>query len=236
MDVIILAGGLGTRLQSVVNDVPKPLALINQKPFLDILLNQLAGFHSITKVVLAVCYQADQIISRYSGLKKYPFQIEFSVENDPLGTGGGIKKAMALTRSENVMIMNGDSYIDFSLDHLLKVHVSENALLTFVLRKVEDASRYGTVTLDILTRTILSFEEKKPDRKTGLIYGGVCITRSDLFKIFPLKNHGFSFEKDVLPMLLSSNERLKGVVSQGRFIDIGTPESYHDAQTYLKKI
>lgn len=235
MDAIILAGGLGTRLQSVVSDVPKPLALINEKPFLDILLNQLAGFGLIKNVVLAVCHRADQIVSRYKPIQ-YPFDIEFSVEDEPLGTGGGIKKAMRLTRSENVLIMNGDSYIDFSLEELVEKNVSDNALLTLVLRKVEDASRYGTVGFDISTQTILSFEEKKPEKKNGLIYGGVTLARSDLFKSIPLQNSAFSFEKDVLPVLLNLNQRLKGVVSSGRFIDIGTPESYQDAQTYLEKI
>ena len=166
MDVIILAGGLGTRLQSVVNDVPKPLALINQKPFLDILLDQLAGFGSIKKVVLAVCHRADQIISRYSVLK-YPFEIEFSIEEEPLGTGGAVIQALSFCDDEDVLVLNGDSYVDFNLTSLLSFHKKNKSLFTVKLIKVENGDHYGRVEFEPQTCKVTTFREKEFLGKEG---------------------------------------------------------------------
>jgi D-glycero-alpha-D-manno-heptose 1-phosphate guanylyltransferase len=149
IDAIILAGGVGKRLKTVVSDVPKPLAAVGGKPFLDILLGRLNESHCINRVVLAVGYKAEKIIAEYENRSDYNFQIAFSMEDTLLGTGGGIRKALGYTTTEDVLAMNGDSYTQVDITDLLKSHRTNNAKLTIVLVSVEDAGRYGSVGVDM---------------------------------------------------------------------------------------
>jgi D-glycero-alpha-D-manno-heptose 1-phosphate guanylyltransferase len=220
IDCIILAGGLGTRLRPVVSDRPKPLARINGVPFLDLLLAQVTPV--VEKVIFAVGHLGEQIVT------KYPEHL-FSFENKPLGTGGAIQKALSQVSSEYVLVMNGDSYIEFDLPSFLTAHREKNADATILFRSIPDASRYGLLKMD--GEKIIGFEEKKSSAKEGLINAGVYLFRKDLLEELML-GESFSLERDVFPLLLK--KRLFGYPSNGLFIDIGTPESYLEAQNVLK--
>lgn len=222
LDVIILAGGKGTRLASIVFDRPKPLALIQGKPFLDLLIEKLQKMSIIHRIILAIGYKAEQIKERYKEKKN----IFFSEEKSPLGTGGAIKKALSLTTSNPLLLLNGDSYLSFDLSSFLVFHKEKDADMTLCTKEVEDTSRYGSVIVDHQYR-ISSFKEKAQGSGPGVINGGVYLIKSDLLNIFPSEQF-LSLENDCLPKLL--NKKIFSYPVAGYFIDIGTKESYLEAQ------
>jgi len=231
ISAIILAGGLGTRLREVVTDVPKPLAPVGGQPFLDILLEQLATSGCISHVVLAIGHLAEKVVATYQGRTEFGFSIGFSIEQELLGTGGAINLALAKTVSPLVLALNGDSYVDVDLQSLIAAHQAHGGAMTMVLRQVADANRYGSVTIDASNR-VVSFAEKSPAQLGGLINAGVYLFRRELFA--GLSEHQvISLERDLFPKFLA--EGVYGFVSNGRFIDIGIPETYAQAFSYLKE-
>jgi NDP-sugar pyrophosphorylase family protein len=229
MDAIILAGGMGTRLQSVVTDVPKPLAPVNGRPFMDIILSQLDSFRSFGKVVLAVGHKADMIESHYRNSVAFGFAMEFSSEATPLGTGGALIQALSRTSSQNVLLLNGDSYVEFDLGRLVERHTRHNAHVTMVVVAVEDTSRFGRVTLDASGSMVQGFTEKSGSAGPGYINGGCYLLARRYFEGGAVRPT--SFERDMLPAHLGWTCAEPGT---GRFIDIGVPESYSLAPEYLR--
>ncbi len=223
-EAIILAGGKGTRLKSVIQDIPKPMAPVADRPFLDYLLMWLAR-HFFKRVVLSVGYEKEQIIHHY-GNSFETLEIVYSEENQPLGTGGGLLKAFDLLTEEHVLILNGDTFFDIDPIELLENHLFSESQLTLALKKMNHFSRYGVVETDNDGR-ILQFLEKEP-RTEGLINGGVYVANINLFEAFDL-NESFSFETDFLEPNLEELP-LFAFECHGYFIDIGIPEDYTKAQ------
>ena len=218
-----MAGGKGTRLQSVVSDVPKPLAPVNNRPFLDIIFNFLNKCNYIDNVIIAAGYMADKIIKEYQNRREYSFSILFSVEDELLGTGGAIKRAMQFSQSEDFIVLNGDSYIELNLGAFIQTHLKNNKVMTIVLKEVENANRYGRVTLDDNNR-IIYFEEKNPEPSKGYINAGVYLIKRELFEKIE-ENEAISLERDLLPGFIKDND-VYGYLCEGKFIDIGIPETY----------
>jgi D-glycero-alpha-D-manno-heptose 1-phosphate guanylyltransferase len=219
MEAVILAGGLGTRLQSVVSHVPKPLAPILGRPFLDILLKHLPP---LEKIVLAVGHKAGLITEAYQSSN-----IEFSIEDEPLGTGGALKKALSHIKNEHLLVLNGDSYVHVDYPAFFEAHIRYDADLTLVYIPLEETGRFGKIKIDPLTHQIQAFQEKVGG--PGYVNAGVYLIRKSILDTFDGK---FSLEKDVFPTL----SRIYGFPSSGPFIDIGTPESYILAQTVLENL
>ena len=228
-DAIILAGGRGTRLQGIISDIPKPLAPVNGKPFLDILLSQLNHVQAIQHVVIAAGYKSEKIVERYQGSSAYRFSILFSEERELLGTGGAIKKALSLTTSEGVLILNGDSYVDADIEELFRFQRENHARISIVLTEMDNANRYGYATVDSRNR-IQRFEEKQSQEKRGLINAGMYFLDRTLFDRVP-ENRVISFEKELLPKMIQDGAY--GFIVAGKFIDIGVPESYRAAEQYF---
>ncbi|RKZ90985.1 MAG: D-glycero-D-manno-heptose 1-phosphate guanosyltransferase [Candidatus Parabeggiatoa sp. nov. 1] len=228
MDAIILAGGLGTRLKPVVSEVPKPLAPIGDRPFLDLLLQQLDSFEQIEKVILAISYKAELIQQHYQGNDKYHFEIDFSIEDVPLGTGGAIKHALPFTTSNEVLILNGDSFVEFDLTDLHQTHIENKANLTLVAVKVNDTERYGSVDIDMSTMRIAQFSEKQKTNGVGFINAGCYLLKKCLFNDIT-EGQKVSFEKQILPSLVE--KKAYAQISTGKFIDIGTPKTYQQANS-----
>lgn len=229
MDVIILAGGLGTRLRSVVSEVPKCMAPVNGKPFLYYLLTALSQYQ-IKKVVLSVGYKREYIMDwvQEHGLE-FPFDIDFAVEETPLGTGGGIRLAMERCTSDTVCVMNGDTFFDVDLEQLQKVHEHSGQLLTMAVKHLKDFDRYGTVTFD--KRGVVTGFNEKRFCEDGYINGGVyMVSDKNLLKNMPEK---FSFETDFLQPKAAEG-RVYSFVSDGYFIDIGIPQDYAKANEDFK--
>jgi len=228
MDAIILAGGLGTRLREVVADVPKPLAPVNGRPFLDYQLAQLARFPQIGKVVLAIGHMADKVIGHYRA-NPPPLPVEFVVETELLGTGGGLRNALDATRGERVLALNGDSVFRWSLEPLIAVHASADALATLALVEVDDTSRYGAVTLE--HGRVSAFVEKQAAAGAGVINAGVYLFERSALAAIPA-GEVVSLEREVFPGLCERG-RLAATVFRSQFIDIGLPQTYSAAGTIL---
>lgn len=232
MDAIILAGGMGTRLREVVPDIPKPLALINGYPFLDFLFAQLHACKGIKRVILAIGYKASLIIAHYEKTPP-PLPFLYSFETSPLGTGGALSKALEFVQSEEVLVLNGDSYLEFPWPQMLEFHHEKRASLTIACREVEEVDRYGQVVLAPATHEIKGFIEKGQKSGKGWINGGVYLINREVASSLP-SGSAFSFETEGIPSLLK--KRVFGYPCRGKFIDIGTKESYIEAQNILRSV
>jgi D-glycero-alpha-D-manno-heptose 1-phosphate guanylyltransferase len=224
-DIIILAGGLGTRLKDEINDIPKAMAPINGKPFLEYLLNYInqAGFQ---RVIISTGYLSKSI-ENYFKDKYRSIEIEYVVEKEPLGTGGAIKLALKKVNTPYFIVLNGDTLFRINLQDFFQTHVENLSNMTVALRKVEDASRFGQVELDEYG-IIKAFKEKTVHPQPGLINGGIYMIKTKFLKKQELPEK-FSFEKDWMEKYIVSEEFV-GRVFDDYFIDIGIPEDYKRAQ------
>jgi D-glycero-alpha-D-manno-heptose 1-phosphate guanylyltransferase len=225
VEAIVLAGGFGTRLQKLVSDVPKSMACINHRPFLEYLFDYLIS-QGVKKVVLSVGYKHDIISDHFKDQYK-SLAIGYSVETEPLGTGGGVRLAFWKIVGPRALVMNGDSLFRADYRAMLEFHLKKKANATLALRKLDDTSRYGRVSLN-RARRITGFEEKGSYAGSGYINGGVYIIEK-LFLMEPEFRGRFSLEKDCFEPLCPYS-RLFGFPSDGYFLDIGIPEDYLKAQ------
>lgn len=224
MEAIILAGGLGTRLRGVVGEMPKPMAPINKIPFLEYIFKYLKK-NGINKVILSVGYKWESI-KEYFGDEFENIDIIYSVESEPLGTGGAIKKAMKLVSKRDVFIVNGDTFFDVNLNEL---KLKGNSKLLLSLKKMRNFDRYGCVEIDG-NGFVLEFTEKG-FRKSGSINCGIYLASKNLFDGYTLQDK-FSFEEFMQNEFESLNIISK--TFNGYFIDIGIPEDYEIAQIELR--
>lgn len=227
METIILAGGLGRRLRGIVNNVPKPMADINGKPFLAFLMDSLIS-RSASRILLSVGYK-HEVIESYFGHRYKDIEIDYIFEKEPLGTGGAIKEALKHIKSNDAIVTNGDTFFDLDLTAMFGLHCRGKSLLTIALKKMEDCSRYGTVSVQ--DNRVVQFEEKAPDR-SGFINGGVYIVNKTISNLLGDYNVPFSFEKDFLEEK-AWRINILPFVSAGFFIDIGIPEDYEKAKAEL---
>lgn len=227
-EAIILAGGLGSRLIESIGDIPKPLADINGKPFLHHVFVYLVQ-QDIEKVVLSVGYKWEKIEEvfgdEYLGIK-----IKYAVEEAPLGTGGAIKLALSKVESNTCFVINGDTFFDADLRMLGTFHQNNAAQCTIAAKSLTNFERYGSMEIKS-DYSIAAFHEKQPMAE-GTINGGIyCLSRDVLssFPNFPV----FSFEKDYLEKLAGTG-KLKAVVFEDYFMDIGVPEDYDQFKKDMK--
>lgn len=226
MRAIILAGGLGTRLKSVVSDLPKPLAPIQQKPFLAYLLDYLQS-QGVTNVVLSLGFQA-QKIQDYFQSRFGAIGIDYVIETTPLGTGGAMRHALQLFAddSEPVFVLNGDTLLKADLHALYDFHQQYQSALTMALCRVENAERYGLVT--VKGNSIIAFREKGK-ACAGLINAGVYLMSPSLLNDYH-DGAVFSFERDFLP---NAKVVPHAFITEDYFIDIGSPDDYQRAKVEL---
>lgn len=229
MECIVLAGGRGTRLASVLGARPKPLADIGGRPFLEHLLDMLVG-QGCSGLVLSVGYLAEQIVSHF-GDSYRGCPIRYAFEESPLGTGGAIRFALRQTSEDDVFVLNGDTLLDLDLAAMTAAHIAKGAQMTIALRRVPDVSRYGAVVTDA-DKAIQTFGEKSA-KGPGWINAGVWLIRRTIFENSDLPEI-FSFEADFIAKQL---KRLRpvGFETDGYFIDIGIPEDLVRAQAGLSK-
>ncbi len=223
MTAIILAGGLGTRLRPVISDIPKCMAPIKGIPFLAYILNKLSknGFNNI---IIAVSYLRQYIIS-YFGNRFNGISISYSIEEEPLGTGGAILKALQLTKEDNIFILNGDTYFDIDYKKL----IINKYDFVLAAKFVSNVSRYGK--LIVKDDRVINFGEKGPIQ-SGLINGGVYFLNKKSILNFNFEKK-FSWEKDFLEKYINS-VYISYIKYDNFFIDIGIPEDYTKANLLLK--
>lgn len=223
-DVIILAGGLGTRLSHVVTDTQKVMAPVGGRPFLTYITDDLIN-KGCKRIIFAVSYHSEQI-KDFFGDEYNGAEIIYSEEKEPMGTGGAIKQALGYAESENVTVINGDTFFNADMEALNEKHIKEKADITICVRKLSNITRSGTVTFDGNGK-MLSFNERK-ELTDGYINGGIYIIKREITDKLPCGK--FSFEKDVLEKLMF---RTYCMLSDGYFIDMGVPSDYFRANTEI---
>lgn len=228
MKTIILAGGFGTRLQSVVKDIPKPMADIAGTPFLALLMDNMLRYGT-DEFILCVSYLKEKIMG-FFGNSYRGCSIRYSVEEEPLGTGGAIKQAFDRFGIDRAIVINGDSFVQMNYAQFYIENKTQ--MLSIALKRVPNASRFGQVETE--GRYITRFHEKSSQAQEGLINAGIYIVHKDLWKYAP-RTPKFSFEKDVLEKHIAEL-RVPFFMADEYFIDIGVPESYQQACRELKSI
>ena len=230
IDVAILCGGLGTRFRATIGEKQKTMAEINGQPFLDILLQYLAQ-QGLRRVILCTGFHS-QAIADYYGMGKFGLEIILSPENEPLGTGGAIKNAQRHIHSDPFFVLNGDCFCEMNYADFLASHFRNHAQVSLVLAQVKDPKDFGSIATDASGR-ILGFQEKTAVNISGAINAGVYCFPKDVFSWMPDQKK-FMLEKEFFPMQL--NKRFFAHTVSGKFIDIGTPARFEEAQQLLRKV
>jgi len=229
-DVLILCGGAGSRLRPLIYDRPKGLATISGRPFLDILVENLLR-QEFRRFIFCVGHLKEQIIEHF----KYRTDAEyfFSEENFSLGTGGATHKALILTQSNPILVVNGDSFCNFNFKEMLQFHNTKESAATFIITKPRQRNDGGTVRID-KSNKIISFEEKKPNVALNdlFINAGIYLLKLESLKFLGLRPP-FSLEYDIFPKLIKNNSCF-GFIVDSDLIDIGTPERYLKANNAWK--
>jgi NDP-sugar pyrophosphorylase family protein len=232
IDTMILAGGLGTRLQQAVGDRPKPLAAIGGRPFLDLLIDDLL-VQGLRRFIFCVSHRREQIIEHFHRRRDGEFL--YSEEVSPLGTGGAVRHALPLIRSNPFLVLNGDSHCRVDLAALLDFHKSRNGAAALVVTAARDRNDGGSIELTADGR-IAAFREKAAPggAESALINAGIYVLERDLPETWPQPDP-LSLEHDVFPQLAAEGSCF-GFPVDAEVIDIGTPERYADAQQRLPGI
>jgi D-glycero-alpha-D-manno-heptose 1-phosphate guanylyltransferase len=225
MEAIVLAGGLGTRLRQTVPDLPKPMAPIAGRPFLEILLGSLQR-KGVTRAILSVGFMADKIMAHF-GYRFHGLEIDYAVEEKPLGTGGAIRLAMEASRADHAFVFNGDTFLDLEV-HSLEQRWQEFQRPILVGRLVPDTARFGRLVTE--HGQVVGFTEKGVGGP-GLINAGCYVFGREQLSDYPL-NQAFSLEIDYLAKKVCQAP-MGLFVTEGQFIDIGVPEDFVRAQTEL---
>ena len=229
--VVLLVGGLGTRLRPVLASVPKPLARVGDMPFLELLVLQVRS-QGLRRIVMCTGHLADQIEEEFGDGRKWDVSIEYSKEMSPLGTAGAVKFAEChLGGASSFVVMNGDSFLEMDLREFIGFHGQHDGLVSMATREVPDASRYGTVKMADGQR-VTGFIEKTGSHAPGIINGGVYVFGHEVLEHIP--QGPASFEKDIFPGLLELG--IFALEQRGMFIDIGTPEDYARAQALCRSL
>lgn len=229
IDVVILCGGKGTRLREVVDDRPKPLASINEKPFLDILIRQFmrAGHR---RFILCSGFKGD-MIQEYFNTADLPVDICYSHEQTPLGTGGAVKNAESLIRGDSFLVTNGDSCCRADLGAFCESHQRRQALMSIVLARSDDPEEYGSVQVND-DGQIVRFAEKEGFSKRAHVSAGIYLFDRKVLRYIP-EGISYSLEYDLFPQLIKLKHNCYGFDSHTPVIDIGTPQRLEKARQYL---
>lgn len=228
---VLLVGGLGTRLRSVVPSAPKPMAYVGDRPFLELLIRQLQS-QGIRRMVMCTGYLAEQIEEEFGDGHGLNVEIEYSKEPAPLGTAGALKLAQpCLRETSDFLVLNGDSFLEVDFERLWRFHRQHGGLVSMAVVPVPNAQRYGTVRVARGGR-VEGFAEKTASSAPGLVNAGVYLFRTSIFDHIP--DGPASLEKDVFPAIL--DEGVFALEQEGIFIDIGTPEDYARAQVIRARL
>lgn len=227
MQAILLAGGLGTRLRSVVSDRPKPMALIGDKPFMEYVVHELSR-HGITDIIFAVGYKGSMVEeyfgdgSGFTAPDGTKIRVRYAYEEELLGTAGAIRNAGRLVTEDRFFVLNADTFYQIDYGKLVRLQEEMSLDMALVLRQVPDVSRYGQAVL--AGKRLVGFNEKTTDPRPGTINGGVYLMTRALLEDIP--EGKVSLENQMIPKWLGENRALGGMVNDGYFIDIGVPEDY----------
>lgn len=230
MQAILLAGGLGTRLRSVVNDRPKPMALIGDKPFMEYVVHELSRY-GIDEIIFAVGYKGSMVEEYFGDGSRFGVKVSYAYEEELLGTAGAIKNAGRFVTEDTFFVLNADTFYQMDYGRLLRVKAENRLEMALVFREVPDISRYGAAVLD--GAMLAGFNEKTAEKRPGTINGGVYLMNRELLSEIP--EGKVSLENEMIPKWMAEGRRLGGFVNDGYFIDIGIPEDYFKFQADVEK-
>jgi len=228
MEAIVLAGGLGTRLRSTVPDLPKAMAPVCGRPFLEILLSALSA-KGCRRVVLSLGHLADSVQDHF-GLSFAGMEIAYEVEPRPLGTGGALRNSLRRCEADHVLVVNGDTYLNLEVAQV-EARWRQGKRPIIIAREVEDTSRFGRLITE--NDRLIGFTAQGKYGK-GLINAGHYLLPRDIVRFFPAAEV-FSLENDFL-VTATRTCPFEVFTSRGEFIDIGVPEDYFRAQTELSRL
>ena len=231
-DAILLCGGAGLRLRSVIGDAPKGMAAVAGRPFLELLLRQLHR-HGFERAILAVGYQKDTIESHF-GERACGLYLTYSAESRPLGTGGALRNAVDLVESENVLIMNGDSHTDVDIGKFVASHNETKADASLVVVPADGRGDCGSVQVDVFGK-LVRFNEKQGSADNFHINAGIYILSRSMVRDIP-SGACISLERELFPRWLAERRDIRVFIHPGKCIDIGTPERYQVAQDLLAAV
>lgn len=230
MQAVLLAGGLGTRLRSVVDDRPKPMALIKGKPFMEYVVHELWK-QGIRRIVFAVGYKGSMVEEYFGDGKDFGIKASYAYEEELLGTAGAIKNAGRFLDDDWFYVLNADTFYQTDYQKLKRIRDEKDLDFGLVLRRVEDVSRYGRAMLS--DGLLVEFNEKTEERAPGTINGGIYLMNGGLLDEIPKGK--VSLENQMIPQWMKAGRRLGGFVNEGYFIDIGIPEDYFRFQEDVEK-
>ncbi len=230
MQAILLAGGLGTRLRSVVNDRPKPMALIGDKPFMEYVVHELSRC-GIDEIIFAVGYKGSMVEEYFGDGSRFGVKVSYAYEEELLGTAGAIRNAGRFVTEDTFFVLNADTFYQMDYGRLIQVKEEHELEMALVLREVADISRYGAAVLD--GAMLAGFNEKRAESRPGTINGGVYLMNRELLAQIP--EGKVSLENEMIPRWMAEGRRLGGFVNDGYFIDIGVPEDYFKFRADVEK-
>lgn len=223
MQAVLLAGGLGTRLRSVVNDRPKPMADVCGKPFMEYLIRELKK-HGVDHIIMAVGYKGSMVEEYFKDGTSLGIKIDYSYEETQLGTAGAIKNAEKFLTDSEFLVLNADTFYQAAYSDAFSLYKEMDLDMALVLRRVPDVSRYGSVKLK--ENRVIGFNEKVEEQVPGVINGGIYIMKKTVLDLIPL-NQKCSLENEIIPKMLADQKKLGAIVNDGYFIDIGIPDDYY---------
>lgn len=221
MQAILLAGGLGTRLKSVVDDRPKPMALISGRPFMEYVVRELTKY-GVREITFAVGYKGTMVEEHFGDGSKFGIIAHYAYEEELLGTAGAIKNAGRFMTEQEFLVLNADTFYQIDYHRLFALKERQQFELALVLREVTDVSRYGRAVLK--DNRLIGFNEKSQAACPGTINGGIYLMNRELLAEIPPGK--VSLENEMIPGWLNAGRRLGGIVNDGYFIDIGIPGDY----------
>jgi D-glycero-alpha-D-manno-heptose 1-phosphate guanylyltransferase len=228
---VLLVGGMGTRLRSVVSGLPKPLAAVGRGSFLELLVLQLRQ-QGIRRLLMCTGYLSHQIEDKFESGCRWGISVEYSKEDRPMGTGGAIKLAQCHLRHQaEFIVMNGDSFLDADFHRLIRFHREKKALVTIAVLTRDNCARYGRVHMNSDSQ-VIGFSEKADSATPGLVSAGIYVFNNRIFE--HISEGPSSLETDVFPNLLE--DRVYAQEQHGMFIDIGTPDDYARAQRLSSRL
>ncbi|HVM44827.1 MAG TPA: NDP-sugar synthase [Candidatus Thermoplasmatota archaeon] len=233
MKAVVMAGGEGTRLRPLTLDVPKPFIRVAGKPAIEYALEALVQA-GVKDIIVTTFYKPERLIQHLSGGARLNARIFYSVEDQAMGTAGGVAKCLPLTGDDTVIVLSADVIADVNVKALVDAHKKSGAVATMALTRVENVSEFGIVGLDETGR-IVRFKEKpktKEEAFSNLINTGIYVLEPEALRAVP-EGATFDFSKQLFPKLLEDGKRLQGVELEGFWMDVGRPSDLIKASTAL---
>lgn len=224
MKAVVMAGGEGTRLRPLTLDVPKPFIRVAGKPAMEYALDALVAA-GIKDIIVTTFYKPERLIQNLAGGARLHARIFYSVEDEALGTAGGVAKCLPLLGEDTTVVLSGDVIADINVKALVDAHVRSGAIATMALTEVDNPSEFGIVGLDDSGR-IVRFKEKpktKEETFSNLVNAGIYVLSPEALRMVP-QGEQYDFSKQLFPRILESGKRMQGVKIEGFWMDVGRPQ------------